>query len=116
MRFSHLFTLRLIYYLQKADIDKQLINAKSLNETAVRQKTQVEARLEELNTEKFKAEETLQKSANEAQAEIMSLRASQEAAKTENQVRCIIRRKLFLDFNEMDWIFGFMPHKNNIYM
>lgn len=70
---------------QKADVDKQLINSKSMNEAAARLKAQTDAMLQELTAEKSRAEETLQKSASEAQAEIVSLRVSQDAAKTENQ-------------------------------
>ena len=84
-------TIDVIFLLiQKADVDKQLINSKSMAEAAARQNAQVESRLQELTVEKSRAEETLQKSANEAQSEIISLRASQDAAKTENQVRSAV--------------------------
>jgi hypothetical protein len=72
--------------LQKADVDKQLLSAKSLSEAAVRSKTQAESRVQELMLEKSQAEESLQRCSGEAQAELVALRQTQEAAKTENQV------------------------------
>ncbi|XP_069686255.1 huntingtin-interacting protein 1-like isoform X1 [Periplaneta americana] len=69
----------------KADIDKQLISAKNVGETALRSKALAESKIQELVQEKSKAEESMQKSSNEMQAELVSLRQSQESAKSENQ-------------------------------
>jgi len=72
--------------LQKADTDKQLLSARTMSEAAERSKVQAECRLQELMLEKSRAEESLQRSANEAQAEFQILRQSQEVARAENQV------------------------------
>jgi flagella basal body P-ring formation protein FlgA len=72
--------------LQKADADKQLLGAQSMNEAAIRSKAQAESRIQELMLEKSQTEETLQKSSSEAQAEVLRLKQSQEAAKSENEV------------------------------
>ena len=72
--------------LQKADIDKQLLSARTMGEAAERSKTQAECRLQELVLEKSQAEESLQRSSNEAQAELQILKQSQEVARAENQV------------------------------
>jgi hypothetical protein len=58
-----------------------------MGEAAVRTKAQAECRIQELMLEKSQAEESLQKSSSEAQAELVRLRQNQEAAKSENQVR-----------------------------
>ena len=57
-----------------------------MSEAAVRSKAQAECRLQELVLEKSRTEELLQKSSNEAEAELLFLRQSQEAARAENQV------------------------------
>jgi hypothetical protein len=57
-----------------------------MSEAAVRSKVQAESRLHELMIEKCRAEEVLQRSSSEAQAELLILRQSQEAARSENQV------------------------------
>lgn len=57
-----------------------------MNEAAVRSKAQAESRIQELMLEKSQTEESLQKSSNEAQAEVIRLKQSQEAAKSENEV------------------------------
>jgi hypothetical protein len=72
--------------LQKADTDKQLLSAQAMSEVAVRSKAQAECRLQELMFEKSRAEESLQRSSNEAQAEFLILRQNQEVARAENQV------------------------------
>jgi len=72
--------------LQKADTDKQLLSARTMGEAAERSKAQAECRLQELMLENSRAEESLQKSSSEAQAELRILRQSQETARSENQV------------------------------
>lgn len=57
-----------------------------MSEAAVRSKAQTECRLQELMLEKSQAEESLQRSSKEAQAEFIILRQSQEVARSENQV------------------------------
>lgn len=57
-----------------------------MSEAAVRSKVQAESRVQELMLEKSQAEESLQRSSSEAQVELVTLRQSQEAAKSENQV------------------------------
>ena len=57
-----------------------------MSEAVERSKVQAECRLQELMLEKSRAEESLQRSANEAQAEFLILRQSQEVARAENQV------------------------------
>jgi hypothetical protein len=57
-----------------------------MSEAAVRSKAQAESRLQELMLEKSRAKESLQRSSNEAQAELLILRQSQEAARAENEV------------------------------
>lgn len=58
-----------------------------MSEAAVRSKAQAESRTQELMLEKSQTEESLQKSSSEARAELVRLKQSQEAAKSENQVR-----------------------------
>lgn len=72
--------------MQKADVDKHLLSAHSLNEAAVRSRAEAESRVQELMLEKSQAEESLKMSSSKAQAELVILRQSQEAAKSENQV------------------------------
>jgi hypothetical protein len=57
-----------------------------MSEAAVRSKAQAESRIQELMLEKSQTEESMQKSSSEAQAELIRLKQSQEAAKSENQV------------------------------
>ena len=57
-----------------------------MTEAAVRSKAQAECRLQELMFEKSQAEESLQRSSIEAQAEFLILRQSQEVARAEKQV------------------------------
>jgi hypothetical protein len=57
-----------------------------MSEAAARSKAQAESRVQELMLEKSQAEESLQRCSSEAQGELMALRQSQEAAKSENQV------------------------------
>jgi hypothetical protein len=57
-----------------------------MGEAAERSKAQAECRLQELTLEKSRVEESSQKSSNEAQAELLFLKQSQEAARAENQV------------------------------
>ena len=72
--------------LQKADTDKQLRSARAMSEAAIRSKAEAECRVQELMLEKSRAEESMQRSSNEAQAELIFLRQSQETARSENQV------------------------------
>jgi hypothetical protein len=57
-----------------------------MSEAAVRSKVQAESRVQELMLEKSQVEESLQRSSNETQTELIILRQSQEAARAENQV------------------------------
>lgn len=57
-----------------------------MSETAERSKAQAECRLQELTLEKSRTEESMQRSSNEAQAELLIMRQSQETARAENQV------------------------------
>lgn len=80
VREEHIQLIRL-----KADTDKQLLSARTMGEAAERSKAQAECRLQELMLENSRAEESLQRSSSEAQAELLILRQSQEVARAENQ-------------------------------
>jgi hypothetical protein len=57
-----------------------------MSEDAIRSKAQAECRVQELMLEKSRTEESMQRSSNEAQVELIFLRQSQETARAENQV------------------------------
>ncbi|GLH09480.1 uncharacterized protein GBIM_14586 [Gryllus bimaculatus] len=71
---------------KKADVDKQLISAKTASETAARSRAEAEAKLQEMAYEKQRTEVMLQQSSVDTEAELSTLRQAKEEAKNENQV------------------------------
>ncbi|XP_046984239.1 huntingtin-interacting protein 1 [Schistocerca americana] len=70
---------------QKADVDKQLLHARTVSDQTQRLQAEAEAKLQEMQFERSKMEQNLVQSANEASEQVAALKAAQENAKLENE-------------------------------
>lgn len=76
-----------IALFQKADVEKQLVSAKTASQEVAQAKAEIEAKLEETVLEKLKVEETYAMSANAAESQISALKGEKEVSVSENLVR-----------------------------